>query len=508
MPTQETNNGEILLETRGIRKSFPGVLALDDISICVRRGEVHGLVGKNGAGKSTLIKIICGQYTPDRGILYWNKEEFSHLLPSQALSLGIQVVPQEVQLQPHLTVWENFFVGGWPTTKAGFVDHRLARKMAKNELAKMNIDIPSERLVRDLPLVQRQILALAKAIFSKAKLIILDEPTPYLTTGETQLLFQYIRDLAGHGTTFIYISHYLNEVFEVCDTVTVLRNGRQTHTGPTRALTGSQLIEHMIGKTMESQTDYEAEIGPEIVRVEGLSSHGRFENVSFSIRQGEILALTGLMGCGSFDLAKALFGLVPLSAGSVRIDGKDVHLESPEAALKQGIALLPDDRRGLALIVGMSVESNINLSILRRLTNAWGLIRAGYARDKAKHYVHLLGISTPSLAQEVRLLSGGNQQKVVFSRLLNTEPRILVMMDPTAGIDVETKTEIHRLMADLARQRIVILLLSSDIDEILKIADRILVMHQGRIVKEYLRKAASRQAILAASEGLPKDQPA
>jgi ribose transport system ATP-binding protein len=485
-----------------ISKAFPGVIALDDVSLSVRKGEVHGLVGKNGAGKSTLIKIISGIYSPDQGNIIFDGIEYSSLTPAGARKLGIQVVPQEQQFQPHLNVAENMFVGSWPTNKLGFVKFKEIEQQTEEALAKLNINIPVSRLARDLPLVQRQIIAIARAIFLNAKLIILDEPTPALTANETEMLFKFVRDLASKGISFIYISHYLNEVFEVCDRVSVVRDGQLIHTDEVKKLTTPQLVGYMIGKVVDSSLGRNANCGDVRFKVSNLTSVGAFSNVSFSLCKGEILGLTGLMGCGSFELAKSLFGLFPLDSGEIYVENQAIKVNSPEKALQNGIALLPDERRALGLVVNMPVDFNINLSNLKQLTNKAGFIDDNEFTKIAKKFVKMIGISTPSLIQEVKFLSGGNQQKVVVSRLMNTNPRILVMMDPTAGIDVEAKAEIHRLMDQLTREGLSILLLSTDMDELLNLSDRVLVMHQGEIIKEFSRKEATKNNILVASEGI------
>jgi ABC-type sugar transport system ATPase subunit len=502
MTAQNIPQDDIALEVRNIKKTFPGVVALEDVSISIRRGEVHGLVGKNGAGKSTLIKIISGIYTPDEGQIYFDGNIYNDLKPAEARAVGIQVVPQEQQFQPHLNVAENMFVGMWPTTNLGFIKFKEIEKLTEEALAKLNINISVYKLAKDLTLVQRQIIAIARAIFLNARLIILDEPTPALTISETKMLFQFVRQLASKGITCIYISHYLNEVFEVCDRVSVVRDGRLIHTGNVAELTTHQLIEYMIGKTVENAVDRQYKKGDVILELKNLNSAGTFSDISFSIRKGEIVGLTGLMGCGSFELAKSLFGLFPLDSGALFIEGKPVKILSPEKALAHGVALIPEDRRALGLVAGLSVDANITLSNLKRLTNKSGFIIEKKLKEIAQRYVSLIRISTPSLNQEVRFLSGGNQQKVVVSRLLNTDPKILVIMDPTAGIDVEAKAEIHRLINELTGEGLSILLLSTDLDELLNLSDRVLVMHQGRLVQEFPREDASKQNILVASEGI------
>lgn len=497
-----SNEQQNFLEIKNISKHFPGVIALDDVSISIREGEIHGLVGKNGAGKSTLIKIISGIYTPDEGSIRFNGNVFDSLTPNQAINLGIQSVPQEQQFQPYLSVAENLFIGSWPTSKLGFVDFTKIKRQAKKALQKLNIDIPVERLAGDLPLVQRQIVAIAKAIFMESRLIILDEPTPSLTLTESELLFKFIRELAKKGITFIYISHYLNEVFEVCNSISVLRDGKLVHSGSIKGLNGPKLIEYMIGKSVDSSLERKLKVGGEIIKVDKLSSFNQFSDVSLSIREGEILGLTGLMGCGAFEFAKSLFGLCLLETGSIMIEGKEILIKSPDDALNNGIALLPNERRALGLIIDLPVDFNINLSTLKKITNKLGFIQEEKHASIAAKYIKLLSIATPTMIQEVRFLSGGNQQKVVVSRLLNTEPKLLVMLDPTAGIDVEAKAEIHKLMNSLTKNGLAILLLSTDMDELLGLSDRVLVMHQGKIVKEFTHKEANRNRILEASEGI------
>jgi len=490
------------LAVNHISKTFPGVIALEDVSIEIGHGEVHGLIGKNGAGKSTLIKIVSGLYTPDQGEIHFDGQSYTSLDPAQARSLGIQVVPQEQQFQPHLNVAENMFVGSWPTNRLGFVKFREIERQTEEALAKLNIDISVSTLAKNLTLVQRQIVAIARAIFLNAKLIILDEPTPALTATETELLFEFVRDLADKGISFIYISHYLNEVFEVCDTVSVLKNGQLVHTDEVKNLTPQGLVGHMVGKKVEGSIVRKDSFQETVLELDSFTSYGTFNDISFSIRKGEITGLTGLMGCGAFELAKSLFGLFPLDAGNIVINEKLIKTDTPWVALDNGIALLPDDRRALGLVLDLPVASNINLSNLGKLTNRYGFVNEKKQNEIAKKYVKLLDISTPSLIQEVRFLSGGNQQKVVVSRLLNTDPKVLVMMDPTAGIDVEAKAEIHRLMDRLTEDGLSILLLSTDMDELLNLSDRVLIMHKGKLVKEYLRETATKENILVASEGI------
>jgi ribose transport system ATP-binding protein len=496
------NQTETLLEVKNIKKAFPGVKALDDVSISFRRGEVHGLVGKNGAGKSTLIKIISGIYSPDEGEVIFDGTVYKSLTPAQARSLGIQVVPQEQQFEPYLNVAENMFIGSWPTSKSGFIKFNEINQRTQEALAKLNITIPVSRLAGDLPLVQRQIIAIARAIFLDARLIILDEPTPSLTATETEMLFKFVRDLAKKGITFIYISHYLNEVFDVCDRVSVVRDGSLIHTGDVKKLNTAQLVGFMIGKAIDSEIGRKCKPGEEVLKLKNLSSYGTFNNVSFSIRKGEIVGLAGLMGCGYFELAKSLFGLYPLDSGEVILGDKPIRVTTPEKALQNGIALLPDERRALGLVVALPVDANINLSTLKKLTTKLGFVNESKFKETALKFIKLIGINTPSLIQEVRFLSGGNQQKVVVSRLLNTSPKILVMMDPTAGIDVGAKAEIHRLMNQLTNEGLSILLLSTDIDELLNLSDRVLIMHQGKLIKEFNRQQATKHNILVASEGV------
>lgn len=499
------DNQRYILKVEEIDKYFAGVVALNKVSVEIKKGEVHGLLGKNGAGKSTLIKIISGIYTPDSGKIIFEDKEFDSLSPSLARALGIQVVPQEQQFVPYLTVAENFFLGSWLKSKAGFVDFKSAQRKTQEALAKLKINIPTQRLAKDLTVVQRQLLAISKAIFSSAKLIILDEPTPSLTESEIVLLFKFIREFAEKGITFIYISHYLNEVFDVCDSLTVLRDGQLVHTGFIKDISSSKLVELMVGKAVTKIKKKQVIFGAEIIRVCNLSNIGNFDDISFQIRKGEIIGIAGLLGCGSYELVKTLFGLNHLDKGSIEINGEKVHIPSPEVALSYGIALLPEERRSLGLILGQSIESNINLSILERLTNKIGLIKQSKLKEIAKHYVKILNIKTPSLIQEVRYLSGGNQQKVIVSRLLNTRPKLLAMLDPTAGIDVEAKEEIHKIMLELTTQGISILFISSDLDELIDLSDRIFVMHNGRIVKEFKENEADRHKIQIASEGIMEE---
>jgi len=496
------DSNKYIIKVKEIEKSFAGVIALNKVSVGIKKGEIHGLIGKNGAGKSTLIKIISGIYIPDNGKIFFEDKEFDRLSPSLSRELGIQVVPQEQQYQPFMTVAENFLLGSWPKTKTGFLNFRKAQKLTREALSKLKIEIPTQRLCKDLTVVERQLLAIAKAIFSEAKIIILDEPTPSLTESEIELLFGFIKDFSKKGITFIYISHYLNEIFDVCDSFTVLRNGELIKTDMVKAITPSQLVKLMIGKTVKKAAKTEKKLKSEFIEISKLSSNGNFDDISFSIKKGEILGLTGLLGSGSHLLAKALFGIISIDSGKITIDGKEIKTNSPENALSFGIALLPEERRSLGLILGQSVEENINLSILKKLINKIGFIRQKEFRKNAKKYISLLNIDTPSLNQEVRYLSGGNQQKVIVSRLIGSEPRLLLMLDPTAGIDVEAKQEIYKIMQELTSRGISILLLSSDLNELIDLSDRILVMHNGKIVKEFKEHNAERHEIQIASEGI------
>lgn len=496
------DSNKYILKVNEIEKSFTGVIALNKVSVGIKKGEIHGLIGKNGAGKSTLIKIISGIYEPDNGKIYFKDKEFDKLSPSLSRELGIQLVPQEQQYQPYMTVTENFILGSWPKTKTGFLNFRTAQKKTREALAKLKIEIPTQTLCKDLTVVERQLLAIAKAIFSKAKIIILDEPTASLTENEIELLFGFIKDFSKKGITFIYISHYLNEIFDVCDSFSVLRDGKLIKTDSVKNITPSQLVKLMIGKTVKKVTKTEKKLKSEFIEISKLSSNGNFNDISFSIKKGEIIGLTGLLGCGSHSLAKTLFGIIPFDSGKITVDGKKIKTNSPEKALSFGIALLPEERRSLGLILDQSVEENINLSILKKLVNRIGFIKQREFRENAKKYIGLLNINTPSLNQEVRYLSGGNQQKIIVSRLLCSEPRLLIMIDPTAGIDVEAKQEIYRIIQQLTSKEISILLLSSDLNELIDLSDRILVMHNGKIVKKFSEGSVERHDIQIASEGI------
>jgi ABC-type sugar transport system ATPase subunit len=492
-----------LLQVRGVTKRFPGVLALNEVSMDVRRGEVHGLVGKNGAGKSTLMNIVTGLLAPDSGEITFNGQHLVDITPAKARDMGIAMVPQEMRLVGPLSVGENIFGGHFPTERGGFIAWNQVYRQAAEMLGRLGqTQIDPRARVENLSVVERQIVSIAKSLFAGAQLIILDEPTAALSHVEVQTLFSLVRGLKEQGVTFVFISHYLGEVFEICDRVTILRNGAMVDTRPTASLTEADLAYLMVGRGVELAKRSTVAIGEPILTVKGLTKAGRFYDVSFELHRGEILGLAGLATSGKTELALCLFGLDRPDSGDIYMDGRRLDIHSPFVAFNEGIAYLPEDRRKHGLIPGQSLKHNISLPILRQLLDRFGFLVQRQEDAVAQRVVEQLAIITPSLSQIVDYLSGGNQQKVVVGKLLATTPKVLLLGDPTRGIDVEAKTEVYRIVDSLSAQGLGLILISDEIVELLNICDRILVMFQGRIVQEFLRGQAGAHDILMATEGV------
>lgn len=491
-----------LLELRDITKSFPGVRALENVHFDLRPGEVHALVGENGAGKSTLVKILSGVYQPDRGEIWLNGARVRILNPAHAQVLGFSPVHQELQLEPYLSVAENIFLGRQPTGRLGIVDHRRMHHEARRLLGSLGVTIDPAAPLESLSIAQRQIVAIARAVLSTARVIIFDEPTSSLTDRETALLFEMISKLRETGIGIIYISHRIEEIFRLCDRVTVLRDGHFIATKSVATTNRLEVIGFMIGRDISDLFRKEvAPIGEIVLEVRGLSKRGVLQDISFSLRRGEIVGLAGLVGAGRTDLVRAIFGDTTFDFGEIVVTGKTIlgH-RSPRRAIRAGIALVPEDRKEQGLVLGLSVRQNISLAtlpVLSRLT----FISGSEEKRLARSYVEMLTIKTPSIDQKTLYLSGGNQQRVVVAKWLATRPKVLIVDEPTRGIDVRAKASIHGLLCDLAKQGVAILMISSDLPEILAMSDRILVMHRGRITAELSAQEATQEAIMHHATG-------
>jgi ABC-type sugar transport system ATPase subunit len=483
-----TVNGGLVIEMTSITKTFPGVRALDDVSFDVRQGEVHALVGKNGAGKSTLMSVLTGLYPPDSGTIRVRGQVIEHMSTSRSQEAGISIVAQHARFVPGLTVAENLFMGQLPTRRGGFVDWMAVHGLATERLRRFGLDIDVSRRMETMSVAERQMIEIARALFADASVIILDEPTAPLPKHEVGLLFDFVRRQREAGASFIYISHYLDEVFEIADRATVLRNGREVGTRPVAELTQPELIRMISGSTVERFRRPPREAtGAPVLEIRGLSRRRAYEDVNLTLHAGEVVGLTGLEGSGPGSLARGLYALEPLGQGEVTLEGKPYAPGSPSHALAQGLAYLPRDRHGLGIVAIRSVKDNVSLSVLQRLTRWLGLIDGARERSLVQGFIDTLGIMTPSMATNVENLSGGNQQKVVVAKLAATEPRVLLLDEPTQGVDVQAKVEILKIVDELTAEGVAVAIVSDELSELIDTCDRIIVFHRGRISREFTK---------------------
>jgi rhamnose transport system ATP-binding protein len=491
-----------LIELRGIGKSYGGARALSDISFSIQRGMVHGIAGENGAGKSTVVKILTGVIHPDEGeLLVEGKPRRIHD-PRTALRLGIVAMYQEPTVFPDLTVAENVVAGRHPRGRLGTVRWRQIRSEVSRILKELRVDFGPDTLVSGLGIADRQLLEIAKALSSDARLLIMDEPTAALSPNEVENLFATVGRLREGGIAIVFISHRLEEMSVIADVVTVLRDGRHIDTRPAPELTRDELIRLMVGRSLGALfPKEEAAIGDVVLRAQGLTRQGVFSNVSFELRRGEIVGLAGFVGAGRTEVARSIFGLDPLDAGELSIEGRRFEPRSPRAALRRGLAYLPEDRLQFGLVLPMSIAANVSMAVLPTLTPA-GFLRPRRERVLAARFMKQLRIKAGSPAQVVQSLSGGNQQKVVLSKWLAVEPRILILDEPTHGVDVATKADVHRAISHLAGQGLTLLLISSELPEILGMSDRVLVMSEGCLVAELSRAEATQERVIQAAAGI------
>lgn len=495
-----------LLEVRGVSKAFPGVQALENVDFEVYAGEVVALLGENGAGKSTLMKILSGAYTMDQGEILMSGRPVTPDNPQHAQELGISIIYQEFNLTPNQSAATNIFLGREPYTGSflgtlRFVDYRYMRREAARLLERVGARFSPDALVRDLSVAEQQMVEIAKALATKATVIIMDEPTSALGEEEVAVLFEIVKSLRDQGLGVIFITHRLEEVFRVADRIIVLRDGKRVGGLPIDEASPDKIISLMVGRSLE-EVFYreEVNIGETVLEVRGLTRRGVIEDVSFELRRGEILGLAGLVGAGRTETVRAIFGADALDAGEIYIAGQQIMITSPEVAVRAGLALVPESRQAQGLVLIHSVARNIALPNLGRLFPN-NVIRTNRIDRMGQQYVDRLNIRTPSLAQRVMYLSGGNQQKVVLAKWLASEPKVLILDEPTRGIDVGAKAEVHAIMSDLARQGIGIIMISSEMPEILAMSDRIVVMCEGRVAGILDRSEATQERIMALASG-------
>ncbi len=490
-----------VLSMEGISKQFPGVRALSNVRLDTRKGSVHALMGENGAGKSTLMKCLIGIYAPDSGTITFKGEKLNITNTHYALSKGISMIHQELSPIPQMTVAENIYLGREPTTWYGLVDMRKMNRMASELLDRLHIKIKPTAKMRELSIANIQLAEIAKAVSYNSDLIIMDEPTSAITEAEVEGLFNIIRSLKAQGCAVIYISHKMDEIFKITDEVTVFRDGQYMGTDATADLTDAILIEKMVGRTLTDMFHKETtDMGSVFLDVQNLSGKG-FRNVSFQVKRGEILGVAGLMGAGRTELIEAVFGVTRSHGGAISMDGKAVKINSPADAIRSGMALLTEDRKLTGLYLNASVRENMFIANINNYMIGPFIHFAKIGKD-CERMRGLMRIKTPSLLEIIKNLSGGNQQKVLISRWLLTEPDLLILDEPTRGIDVGAKSEIYRLMTEFVRSGKAIIMISSELPEVLGMSDRIMVMHEGDKVGELSRGEATQEKILQMATGM------
>lgn len=485
----------------GVSKSFGAVAALREAQLELFAGEAHALVGENGAGKSTIVKILAGVHEPDGGSVLVDGAPVRFDGPAAAQAAGIAVIYQEPTLFPDLSVAENIFIGRHPLRRFRRIDGAKMREQATALFERLGVQINPDRPARGLSIADQQIVEIAKAISLDARVLIMDEPTAALSGVEVERLFDVARGLHDTGTAVLFISHRFEEVFALCERITVMRDGETISSDPAADLTVETLVRRMVGRdisTLFPKNGHEA--GDPVLEVSGLTTAGVFEDVGFSVRAGEIVALAGLVGAGRSEIVRAVFGVDRYDSGEVRVGGVELPVGKPSAAMAAGVALVPEDRRQQGLVMELSIARNATVT-RRRALSRWGLLSGAIERRAAREWVDRLRIKAGSLDNVVSTLSGGNQQKLVLAKWLATAPRLLIVDEPTRGIDVATKGEVHGLLSDLANQGVAVLMVSSELPEVLGMADRVLVVHEGRLVADLPRSDASEESVMYAATG-------
>lgn len=493
---------EYLLSMKNINKAFPGVQALDDVTLEVYPGEIHALVGENGAGKSTLMRVLSGVSKMDNGTIHWNGQSVEINHPADAQKLGISMIHQELAVILYLDVGKNIFLGREPQTNVpGVINWKELYQQAQEQLDRLGLDIKPKTQVKSLTIAQQQMVEVVKALSMDASLIVMDEPTSALTGKEIEALFSYMKKLRENGVSIIFISHRLDEIQRVSDRITVLRDGKWIGTSNVDNLTQDDIVKMMVGREIAQNVKKQKKSFSEIVlRVKNLSSGDEVQDVTFDLHKGEILGIAGLVGAGRTALAETIFGFREIGPGHIKLGDNNVKIDSPKTAIEYGFGFVPEDRKSQGLFLNMAVWQNIIIAGIGKLT-CWGFLRKSESKNLSKSLVDRLGIKTPTLSQQVKNLSGGNQQKVIIAKWLSLNPKILILDEPTRGIDVGTKVEIHNLLREMADDGVGILMISSELLEILGVSDRILVMKEGRLVAELDPTLNSQDDIMRAAAG-------
>jgi ribose transport system ATP-binding protein len=486
-----------------ITKKFPGVLALDKVSIDLRKGEVQALVGENGAGKSTLMKILTGVYEPDEGRIIYKGKEIKITNPHEAQYQGISIIYQELNLIPHLTVAENIFIGREPLLYSLVVDKKKLNKMAKEILNMLHLDIDPNTILKELSVSKKQMVEIAKALSFKSEIMIMDEPTSALSESEIDELFKIIHRLQNEGVGIIYISHRLEELKHIVDRITIMRDGKCIGSYDYKNITLDEIIAKMVGRSLDNKfPQRRTHRGEKLFEVKNLTRKGILNNISFELFRGEVLGIAGLMGSGRTELARAIFGADKIDSGKILLNGKTLTIKSPVDAIKSGIGYITEDRKIDGLALKLPVDTNVILATAKAVSNFIGILIKNKKREITKKYVDELNIKTPHLEQLVKFLSGGNQQKVVVAKWLCRHSRILLMDEPTRGIDVGAKYEIYELIKALVTEGVGIIMISSELPEILGLSDRILVLHEGNLTGILNKSEATQEKILNLATGI------
>src|SRR5438067_916010 len=506
-PRMEEERSTAAVELDGISMRFGATQALDGVSLELYSSEIHALVGENGAGKSTLVKILAGVYQPDAGHLRLHGVPIQLQGPAHARELGIAVIHQEPRLFPDLSVAENVFIGHQPRTRLGALDWSRMQRDAARLFQELDVSIRPDSPVRGLSMADQQLVEIAKALSVDARILIMDEPTASLSLHEVERLFSIVRPLRDRGLAVLFVSHRLEEVFALCERATVLRDGRHVVTASTRELAPGDLIRHMVGRDVSLFPKAETTAGDVLLEVRNLTRSGAFRDISFEVRAGEIVGMAGLVGAGRTEVARVLFGIDRADGGRVRLGGREVSFATPADALRAGVAYVPEDRHQEGLVLDFPIASNVTLPILPRLFPRFFVERTA-ERRLAQEYASQLRVRMTNVEQLVAALSGGNQQKVVIAKWLATRPRVLILDEPTRGIDIGAKVEVHRIVSELAAAGLCIILISSDLPEVLAMSDRVLVMHEGRLTAELSHAEATEERVMFAATGQHTPAPA